>query len=291
MLLSSFPYEINIELSTACNAKCVICPNRKMKHQRMPESIWRKVIDGCEGHDIQIFFPHIYGEPLLETGLWDVLSYVNKKLPQTHIGLFTNGALLTEEVGRKLLEHNLGFIAFSIDAATPPTYNYMRPGLNYFEVVNNVRNFLVYLHKTNHSEVFTRVQMVVRAENSHEIKFVEKLWQKYVNQVNILGDDGRAIMDGSDGSPAYKCNARWACYTAFQNLYVLPNGDCVVCCKDWLGLTVLGNVMQQSIDEIWYGSTYQYVRYRILQHEYDKVDACDACTNTLSPDRKDGWIS
>ena len=55
------------------------------------------------------------------------------------IRILTNGSLMTEEIGKKLLLSGLTFLSFSIDAATSETYYKVRRSKLFNTVVDNLK--------------------------------------------------------------------------------------------------------------------------------------------------------
>lgn len=64
----------------------------------MDEGVFSHIIDSLADYDDTYkgrVSPHFYGEPLLDTRLEIFIRYVRKRLPASHVELFTNGELLT----------------------------------------------------------------------------------------------------------------------------------------------------------------------------------------------------
>ena len=57
------------------------------------------------------------------------------------------------------------------------------------------------------------------------------------------------------------------CHFPWSSIYVSPNGDVRHCCAT--NLTKLGNLSEQSIEEIWNGDLYQMVREKVAAGDFD----------------------
>jgi radical SAM protein with 4Fe4S-binding SPASM domain len=55
------------------------------------------------------------------------------------------------------------------------------------------------------------------------------------------------------------------------------NGDVVLCCDDWNHSTVLGNLKEQTIEEIWNGEKLRNIRKAHINGEFYKVRLCSEC--------------
>ncbi len=96
-----FPAFMMISVTNRCNLKCQGCwvtptPPTDMEPERL-----KQIITECYGQGSR-FFGILGGEPLLHSGLLDVLE----AFPKAYFQLFTNGHLLDAEVARRL--HRLG---------------------------------------------------------------------------------------------------------------------------------------------------------------------------------------
>ena len=276
-----FPQDLEIETSTHCNAACGICPSRLITREPMSIDLWRKIIDDCKGHGLRTLHPFLYGEPLMDKRLWKMLDYANKVLPKTTITIYTNGSLLTEAFGQRLIDRNLGYIAFSIDSLDAAMYEELRPGLNLSKTTANVLNFLGLLARTGKDyKVFTRVNAVVTRDNLNEAVPIQQFWSRFVDEVSVGADDGRIRLADPTGLPSLRQEVTWACEGVGRMMIILSNGDVVPCCKDWAGLTVLGNVRTQSVQEIWQSVPFQELRAKVVTHDFRGIAACEACLNS-----------
>jgi MoaA/NifB/PqqE/SkfB family radical SAM enzyme len=63
------------------------------------------------------------------------------------------------------------------------------------------------------------------------------------------------------------------CYAPFTNLWFDRRGDAMVCCWSWR--FPVGNVLKDTMDEIWHGPRIQELRAKLSNYEF--VKACDFC--------------
>jgi radical SAM protein with 4Fe4S-binding SPASM domain len=67
------------------------------------------------------------------------------------------------------------------------------------------------------------------------------------------------------------CPYPWTAFT------VTWNGDVVPCCRDTGAKTILGNVFNQTVREIWYGREYQDLRMNLMRKDIAGIGACRYC--------------
>ena len=68
------------------------------------------------------------------------------------------------------------------------------------------------------------------------------------------------------------------CPWIYYSLAIHVNGDVVPCCRDPKGEEVMGNILQQSLDDIWNGSRYREFRARI-HRDQGAVGICKLCSS------------
>jgi len=79
-----------------------------------------------------------FGEPLLNNALFDMIELARDKLPRIRISLNTNGTKIDENIAEKLAQ-SVETVAISIDGASPETYNEIRQGSDFSELMGKVR--------------------------------------------------------------------------------------------------------------------------------------------------------
>lgn len=138
----AMPTWINLTSTTACNLKCFMCnqfldPNSPKV--MMDEDVYQKVVRELYPY-AKTMQLSAFGEPLvtpkMDQKLDDLERYGLK------LEMVSNGTLMMKEsrFRQKLLDC-LGLVTFSMDGATRPTYNSVRTGAEFDEVVDNITRF------------------------------------------------------------------------------------------------------------------------------------------------------
>jgi radical SAM protein with 4Fe4S-binding SPASM domain len=61
-------------------------------------------------------------------------------------------------------------------------------------------------------------------------------------------------------------------------MVVRPTGEISLCCNDALGKITLGNVNDNTLEEIWYGLEYQKVREQLRKGRHkSNIELCVTC--------------
>jgi MoaA/NifB/PqqE/SkfB family radical SAM enzyme len=139
--LVSRPVELTLEPTLQCNSNCAMC-NRNFSRKEA------KKVEGFLSWDIfwkvRPFFKYAesvlfsgFGEPLLHPEYLAMLREIKKSGPFVYF--YTNGVLLTEGVGKGLMQAGTDLICISMGGATRETYKKIR-GIDAFEdVVGNLK--------------------------------------------------------------------------------------------------------------------------------------------------------
>jgi radical SAM protein with 4Fe4S-binding SPASM domain len=59
---------------------------------------------------------------------------------------------------------------------------------------------------------------------------------------------------------------------------ILFNGDVILCCNDWNRDNVVGNVNNESLEQIWNSAAMNHLREKIIKKRYHEIKACAQCT-------------
>src|SRR3990167_3738679 len=75
---------------------------------------------------------------------------------------------------------------------------------------------------------------------------------------------------------------RFICKNPFVDTFILPNGDVSLCCETLLmsgrsPLPVMGNMLKESLREIWSGTNYNRVREALQTQQWEKSPICQNC--------------
>jgi len=132
VVLESKPTKLMLVPTSRCNIKCIMC-DRVMHENEIPYKDLRKVyaiFEYVENIDLQ------GGEPFLlnyfESFFKDLLQFKHLK-----VSILTNGLLIDERWADLLLDGNVS-LSFSIDSVVKSTYEYIRRGARYADVIRNI---------------------------------------------------------------------------------------------------------------------------------------------------------
>jgi MoaA/NifB/PqqE/SkfB family radical SAM enzyme len=263
------PEIVQIESTNICNAKCVFCPRDEMHRKQgiMSFDLFTKVVDECAELGITHLRVHNYGEPFVDRKLVEKVRYAKQKGIQ-EVGMISNGSLITEQVARGMIDAGLDAINISVDASGKDVFESTRIGLKYDKVIANIER-LVRVRAESGKRRPKLILSFVRQNNSADEQAFIEHWRKIADKIHItdLHNWGGTLHQTSDVN--YPCYRPWLTFT------VLWDGRVSLCCADFDGHTILGDMNTSTIKEIWNNERYLSVRREHL--ESGGPDVCRAC--------------
>lgn len=238
-------HAVEIETVNRCNGVCPFCPVNKNSDTRpfhkMAWSLFQKIIDELRELDYSGNLA-IYSnnEPFLDERITEFTKCAREALPNANIYLFTNGTLLTLE--------------------------------KYKEIIP----YLDYLHIDNYSDTLELTKPVKEIyEYSRESNEREKavIYLRKQNEV-LTSRGGQAPNKGKTKGLSIPC------LLPFQQFIIRPDGKVSLCCNDALGKYTMGNVSQQSMQEIWEGTEFQKIRAKLYKGRR-KLLLCNECDTRI----------
>jgi radical SAM protein with 4Fe4S-binding SPASM domain len=180
-----------------------------------------------------------------------------------------------------LLNAGVDMIEFSVDARDPETYAVVRKGLDWNELVENVKRMLTLRDSLKSS---SKIIASAVAQSGVDAAAVEQFWveeigvdylikRKYLTWgVNTTLDPSR-----SADPAAYLNTDEVPCPFIFERLNIDSRGNVMVCGYDISGNTSMGNVNTDSIADIWHGEGFQFYRDKHLSGNGKDIAMCAGC--------------
>jgi MoaA/NifB/PqqE/SkfB family radical SAM enzyme len=265
----SMPEIVQIESTNICNAKCVFCPRDEMHRRQgiMTVELFRKIVDECVELGITHVRMHNYGEAFIDKQLVDKVRYAKQKGIR-EVGVISNGSLITESVARGMIEAGLDAINISVDASGKEVFEATRLGLKYDKVIANIER-LVRLRTESGKRRPKLILSFVRQNNSADEQAFIEHWRAIADKVHITDLHNWAGTLNTESDVNYPCYRPWLTFT------VLWDGRVSLCCADFDGKIILGDLNTSSIRDIWNAGPYRDARRQHL--ESGGPDICRAC--------------
>jgi hypothetical protein len=253
------PEIVQIESTNICNARCVFCPRDEMKRRQgvMDADLYRKVVDDCAALGIRHVRLHNYGEPFVDRNLTGKVAYA-KQRGIAEVGVISNGSLIDEQVAQGVIEAGLDAINISVDASGREVFERTRVGLKYDTVIANIER-IVRIKREQRRTHPKLILSFVRQDNSQEEQAFIEHWGAVADKIHVTDLHNWA------GTLNHESDVRYPCYRQWLTFTVLWDGRVSLCCADFDGRVVLGDMRTSSIREVWESETYRTVRREHLE--------------------------
>lgn len=281
--VSEYPSRVIVDLRTACNLRCQMCPlwgpddETTLEAQSnlsgsMPLEKAGKVLDEIMGAK-PLVHPQLYGEPLLARNFRDHICGIKKR--NLSIAINTNGLLLNESMAEFLVEMEVDAVFISIDAITKETLEKVR-GIDQLPKIEKAVERLL---KSRGLKELPRigVSFTVQDENRHEMEPFIKKWIESVDCVRV----GSVFTDGKLQGVSVPAS-RVPCPAIYMTMPIQNNGDVPICCIDSHAETNMGNVFEDGVRAVWHGEKFTEVRKLHEAGRYEDIPICKNCNRWAS---------
>lgn len=276
------PVNIYVETTNLCNSDCLMCPHPRMKRAKgtMDMGVFERIVDNASNSGMREIGLSLMGEPFLDEILFKRVRYIKEKGLRTTFN--TNASLLSESNARLLIETEVDEIRISIDAFKKETYERIRVGLCYEKVVSNIK-WLIALKKEMHKKYPTiTLNYVCLKENYSEGYLFYNYWKDKVDKIIMAFPRDWAGQIGLNGNESIHIGdsipTKNPCDNLWKDLVVLRDGNVALCCNDYDGKIIMGNVLEQGIMGVWNGERFRYYRKMHIADKRDKLPLCNQCS-------------
>lgn len=284
--MHDFPPYVQLETSFVCNARCNMCVVHKADRTAfMTDELFEKILTELSENvsSINRVTIQFCGEPLLDKKLEGRIRRL-KDIGISAVFFGTNGSLLDSERAAILLDSGVDQIDFSVDGATAGIFEKIRIGLGFSEVVGNIKNFFEMRDKGKYETVI-RLRYTIQQTNLHEVSDYLAYWKPllgpndkaYAKYIHNFGGDSSLEELYPHEHPVNVNLDDKPCISPWNSFVILTDGRVVLCCNDYSGQYVLGNVNTNSIYDIWHGKLFSDIREKHQRLGRASMPICKGC--------------
>lgn len=279
-----FPDNMLIELTNACNNKCVFCAHRLMSRkigEIKSELLERILKEACDLGVRRVGF-YATGEPFLSEKLSEYVRMA-KELGFEYVYITTNGILATPSRVVPVVESGLDSIKFSINAGTPHTYRKLHGSDGFKKIYQNVR-FISEYRKKNKKAFRIFASYVVTKDNEAERGLFSDLFKPFTDDILFLGvgNQGGVMAELNRASVSKnfpdEFRAKPPCDVIFNRLNVTCEGYLTICCVDFDNYLAVADLNEVSLREAWHCDAFVEIRDRHIKNEL-RGTQCYSCIN------------
>ncbi len=297
-IVTDFPSRINIEPTNKCNLRCSMCPRKDQTRAEgeIDAALVSKLADEISRHAPAEVRLHKDGEPLLAPHIFDFIEDIKIRAPSTLLNMDTNALKLDEEKAEKLLDSRLDVLLFSVNAATADTYKKVRGSSKYDQVIANIERFLELRAERGYVWPGIKVQLIVMTDTRNEIGLFKEQWGDKEVDVLLIPAINWGGHRPEVGSLMELPLRRYPCTFLFNSFSINWDGKVSFCNVDFDHMGIIGDVNQQSIEEVWKSPEFESYRMLHKQGRWDEIDLCRDCNywaytrNIWYPKPGGGWM-
>lgn len=141
LVMRSNPFSVQLEVTTKCNLACIMCARDKYhgRGANLPNDVLELFFDQILPTTQDVIVSS-FGEPLLYPRIEELFSKIDPE-SGLELGFFTNFLLMDEPMARRIIESGVAYINASIDGASKETYEAIRKGGKWEDLLEKLRLF------------------------------------------------------------------------------------------------------------------------------------------------------
>ena len=250
--LSPLDSILTVEINTTelCNRTCVFCPRHDPKvfpnrnlHMttKGAEHIAKEL--GKNNYKGKISFSG-FGENFLNPKFDRIVFRFRLYVPNATLECNTNGDKLTKEYAKKLFDAGLDLL-----------YINLYDGIEQMEYFDDIM----------------QSAMIPSSKYKYRMHYNEEDYGLFLN--NRGGNIDWIGIDESDVKSLYGK----VCYYPFYKMFVDWNGDVLFCSNDWGREHIIGNLQQQTLEEVWFSKPMKKIRNKLARGNRSH-SPCNKCS-------------
>lgn len=266
--------KIYIEITNICNLKCKFCPETNREKEFMNVEKFEEIIKKIH-KDTNLVCLHVKGEPLLHPKLKETLEVLERYNLKANIT--TNGTLIKENLEILKKSKAVRQINFSIHSITQNKSLEKEYLNNIFEAVEELPNVIVSYRLWNIVELKENEinrKIIEELEHYYKIpKLIEILKQNSYFKIRenlFINQDIEFTWPNINGKEIIQ---QGRCLALKDQIAILVDGTVVPCCLDNNGDIPLGNIFNESLEDILNKNSTQIIK----KNFENKIITCKLC--------------
>lgn len=299
--IPDFPLALHIETTTHCDNNCIFCTRNEFNRpeMHMPEVLFKKIIDECSlQQKVKTIFLFKDGDPVLCPDLPMYIQYAKEKKAAEHLMIATSANALNPELSEKIILSGLDEISFSVDALTENKYSQIKQTSNYGNVLRNIFDFVRIKEKLKSDKPTINAKMLYTDIVADDVDLFIRMWINIVDSVVIDKElniwDGtnnrvNALMENMNNYDFPVPEKRYPCNRPWYMACVHSDGKVGVCPEDWNQNMIIGDLNDNSLEEIWNGPLLRKIKEHHINGDYSDLSSCRGCEAWVLKNQKD-WF-
>lgn len=241
--VTSFPLNVDIEVSSKCQIQCTHCFRQALdigENDFMPLDMYKKIVAECGREGLFTLKFSMRGEPLLHPDIVEMVRFA-KEQGVKEVWINTNGGMITEELARGIIGAGVDWITMSFDGLGDH-YEKVRTPLKYEKSIEKLRTL-------------RRVRDALKAKT---LLNVQSIWSAIKHDPNEYISLMKSIVDRVAYNPDMNFKdiilvpqKDFVCPRLWQRICITSRGNYLKCPTDFMAKEILGNVNEYSVKQAW----------------------------------------
>lgn len=301
--LESYPSILYLEPCSVCNLRCPFCPTGVgtlgIQQGVLQPETFAVIVDKLNLDALKLVQLYNWGEPFLNKHVNEYVAYFSARGIDTLINANFSAKDYDDAFLRAVVQSGLTHLWVSIDGATQESYEKYRVRGNLERVLGNMRRLSAIKKALGSETPHLQYKMLLNKFNEHEVDLAaqhaasagaELLIHDNFWMPDELRDEWESEKARESRKYAVPTSTRHAladeidteCRQLWDSVLVNINGDVFPCCLIRDDKHRVGNLLEQSFEEIWNGPKMQALRRFVSDKEAPAPEFenfCEACPN------------
>jgi radical SAM protein with 4Fe4S-binding SPASM domain len=262
----------------------------------MTDEIFLRIIDNikhgknCNGGGVRFIR---WGEPALHPKLVEYIRLVKEVGWLCHIN--TNGTLLNDALIKELLDSELDSIKFSFQGTDEASYQEMRQGGRFKELIEHIEKFhkmreergksLPYIHIATTTTYETEEDAITFKESVKGFCDLVTVGRTKMEHIDIekteLSEAQKSILAELKEKETLVKKRFSTCPEVFGKLSIDWDGQATACCGDYNREMIVGHIQDHTIKEIFKNEKMERYREMLGKREFHKIPHCSCCFDLM----------
>lgn len=276
-----------IEVNGGCNYSCEMCPQTTGRGKNWLKKIslvdFEKIVEELSDNGLNVVNLEGSGEPTLNSDLPEYIKIVRKYGAKPFI--YTNGFRLKNDFMEECVDAGLALARFSVIGYNQMQYMKWMAKDAFNVIKTNAANMKKYIDKVGSDCIVASYHLIL--DNDKQEYEVEQYRKNFIDPVGTHAEIWKMHnWSGVYDSDYKRKGERRTCGRPFSPDITIRAGSSTggklslaPCCQT-LGRddeADLGSIQNESIEEVWNGERYRWLRQMHTEKRFDEVSFCKNC--------------
>ena len=290
------PFNVTLELTEGCNLRCSFCAVSGIQEKQgkgyrfMDKAVLTKVCEEVRdlGWNCRVGFA-MRGEPTMHPDYVGMIAETHRLLPKAHITMLTNAGGLLRRPGpaanvRALFDAGLAVLGLDnydgvglvpkVLEGVAGAVSHGRPNMEFLKTGQEYSiedTKFTFYHYPSDRDGNPHMR---RPRGTKTLVCIRDIAAQDAEKK--IGNHGKLFNYAGVGAPKNDKMKGKKCHHPFRQIAIRCDGTVAICCNDWRGEYVCGDVTKQSVAEIWQGPEFGAAR-EMLYHGKREMTPCKGC--------------